>query len=243
MLLATSAGSIPWNLATDQWLALFVVLVVILVCAWIDYAEFRVPNNITIPTILLGWLYGLVRGYLATPEGAAPVTLVLWPVGFEFSLSAPWAEAILGFWYSFKLTFLGIGAPLLLLFYAIGGMGAGDVKMQMGFGAWMATIFGYETGWTIVFFSFCVGALVGGVIALLMVWWYGSLSQNKENLRAIFQDWVSSKSVKEVGAKAAERKKTLRLIPYGVPLCIGFISYLALDYFGIWAQLWNFATR
>jgi prepilin peptidase CpaA len=239
----STATALPWNLATDQWLALFVILVVIIVCAWIDFAQFRVPNNITLPTILLGWVYGFARGFLATPEGAAPEALVLWPFGYELVLSAPWAEAVYGFWCSFKLTFLGIGAPLLLLFYAIGGMGAGDVKMQMGFGAWMATIFGYEVGWVMVFFSFCFAAIVGGIIAIGMIWWYSSLAQNKENFKAILQDWMTSKSVKEIGDKAAERKKTLRLIPYGVPLCIGFISYLALDYYGVWAQLWSWTAR
>ena len=55
----------------------------------------------------------------------------------------------------------GVGLALLLPAYAIGGMGAGDVKLLAGVGAWV---------WgTVTFYAFCVSAVVGGVIALAMV--------------------------------------------------------------------------
>lgn len=240
---ANTVTTIPWNLAWDQWLALFVLCIVLIIQAYIDLTQLRVPNWLTFPTILLGWLYAIVRGYMATAPDIPPVEMTILPFGPDFTASAPWAAALHGLWCSFKLTFMGIGFPLLLLFYAIGGMGAGDVKMQMGFGAWVAPIFGYALGWNIVFYSFCFAALVGGVISLIMIYWQGSLSKNKENVKAIVGDWLKAKSVQEVGEKALARKPTLQLLPYGVPLCIGFLLYMLLDFFGVWTQLWLQTAR
>ena len=45
---------------------------------------------------------------------------------------------------------------------AIGGVGEGDVKMQMGFGSWMGAFFGFEGHCiAITFYAFCAGAIVG----------------------------------------------------------------------------------
>ena len=54
-----------------------------------------------------------------------------------------------------------VGLALLLPAYAIGGMGAGDVKLLAGVGAW---VWGNDT-----LYAFAVSAIVGGVIAVLMV--------------------------------------------------------------------------
>ena len=66
-------------------------------------------------------------------------------------------------WYAglgYSLLGTAVGCLTLLPFYAIGGMGGGDVKMMMGIGAWILA--------TNVFYSFCVGAIVGGVLAVAM---------------------------------------------------------------------------
>ena len=56
-------------------------------------------------------------------------------------------------------TALGLG--LLLPAYAIGGMGAGDVKLLAGVGAWV--------GAAVTLYAFCVSAIFGGIIAVAMV--------------------------------------------------------------------------
>ena len=56
---------------------------------------------------------------------------------------------------------IGAGIGLLIIPYLMGGMGAGDVKLLAGVGAWMH---GKHT-----FFAFCVSAVVGAVIAVGMV--------------------------------------------------------------------------
>jgi prepilin peptidase CpaA len=132
----------------------------------------------------------------------------------------------------------GIGAALagtflgfLLLFpvYAIGGMGAGDVKMQMGFGSWVGAFFGFEHDclW-IVTGAFCLAVIIGGIMAFVMILARGRLRANIDNTREIVGDWLSAGSVGEVADRAAKRKPRLHLLPYGIPLCLGFISYLLI---------------
>ena len=53
---------------------------------------------------------------------------------------------------------------LLFPVFLIGGMGQGDVKMQTGFGAWVAALYGSHEGlWTIVY-AVCAGYIVGGIL-------------------------------------------------------------------------------
>lgn len=113
---------------------------------------------------------------------------------------------------------------LLIIPYAIGGMGAGDVKMYAGFGAWMVPFpwFGYEH----LFYAFAVSVILGSAIAVAMISWRGSVYVNLENTRDIVNDWRTSKSVGEIFDKAKERKPSLQLLPYGIPLTIGSLAYV-----------------
>ncbi len=177
---------------------------VLLLCAMlitaavIDFWKLKVPNWLTFSMILSGWAYGLIAGGLS------------------------------GLWASFVLTFFGLA--LLLPVYAIGGMGAGDVKMQMGFGAWVGAIpkYGLAGGFWVVLWGFCIAAVVGGVIALGMMFWRGDFFRNRKNAGEIIRDWFTAGSLQKVAAKAAERKPRMHLLPYGVPLCIGFVGYLLI---------------
>lgn len=133
--------------------------------------------------------------------------------------SQGWSE--LGF--SIAGTFAA--GALLIIPYAIGGMGAGDVKMYAGFGAWMVPIpwFGIEH----LLGAFAVSVLIGGAIALAMIWWQTSSRTNLANAKSIFTDWVSAGSIGEVFKRAKERKPSLMLLPYGIPLTIGSLLYVA----------------
>ena len=185
---------------TNYW-PLYFIGAAMLVAAVIDGWKLKVPNWLTFPLILSGWLLGLVHdcGLLAgTGQGGIAASLA--GTAFGFALLAP--------------------------LYAIGGMGAGDVKMQMGFGAWVGAFYGLWAGLAVVFYAFCVAAVVGGVLALVLIVVRGQYKTNLANAREIVGDWLGSKSVGEVAEKAAKRKRRLALLPYGIPLCIGFISYL-----------------
>src|SRR6187397_1603112 len=89
-----------------------------IVAAVIDGWKLKVPNWLTFPLVLSGWVLGLLHSFD-----------VLVPATGEGGIGASLAGTMLGF-------------VLLAPVYAIGGMGAGDVKMQMGFGSWVGAFYG-----------------------------------------------------------------------------------------------------
>src|SRR5256885_15709303 len=115
----------------DNW-PIWFVTVTLVVAAVIDGLKLKVPNWITFPMIISGWIYSAA-----------------------FSPYAGWE----GLMYSLVGTVIGLA--LLLPAYAIGGMGAGDVKLLAGVGAW---IYGTHT-----MYAFAVSAIVGAVLAVSMV--------------------------------------------------------------------------
>lgn len=176
-----------------------VVCVGMLSAAIIDWWKFKVPNKLTFPLIISGWVLGLANNFgLEAGDGGI-------------------GAALLG-------TALGCG--LLLPIYAIGGMGAGDVKMTMGFGSWIGAFYGVPQGLWIITYAFCAGAIVGGVIATGMIIVRGRFQHNVLHVREILGDLVAAKSLSEPATKANARRPRWHRLPYGVPLCIGFISCL-----------------
>ena len=183
-----------------NWPLLFICAAMI-VAAVIDGWKLKVPNSLTFPLVLSGWALGLLHncGLLASTGTG----------GLGASLAAT-----------------ALGCALLLPVYVIGGMGAGDVKMQMGFGAWMGAYFGMWNGLTTVFCAFCVAAIIGGIMALVMIAIRGQYRRNLANTREIVSDLFTSANVGEVADRAARRKRAMHLLPYGIPLCLGFVGYL-----------------
>ena len=168
--------------------------------AVIDWWKFKVPNKLTFPLIFTGWSLGLLNNF-GLEAGAGGI-----------------GAAIGG-------TFLAMA--LLIPVYAIGGMGAGDVKMTMGFGSWIGAFYGFGEGQWIIIYSFCAGCLVGGLIALVMILFRGQYQQNMQMFRAILGDLGAlPKGVGAVADQANARRSRWHRLPYGVPLCIGFIGYL-----------------
>jgi len=53
----------------------------------------------------------------------------------------------------------------------------------------------------------------------------GQLKQNMTNTREILHDLLGA-GVKGAAGNAAKRKSRMHLLPYGIPLCLGFVSYL-----------------
>jgi prepilin peptidase CpaA len=184
----------------DNWPLLLLCAAMVL-AAVIDGWKLKVPNWLTFPLILSGWALGLAHdvGLLAgTGEG-----------GIGAALAGT-----------------GVGFALLLPVYAVGGMGAGDVKMQMGFGSWVGAFFGLWPGLGVIWWAFVVAVLIGGLIAVAMIAVRGQYRRNLANTREIVGDWFGSKAIGEVADKAARRKPRLHLLPYGIPLCLGFVGYL-----------------
>jgi len=102
--------------------------------------------------------------------------------------------------------------------------------MTMGFGSWAGAFFGLEGGlclWVILF-AFCTGAICGGVIALGMMAVRRQFHDNLQHTRAIMMDLITTGSISLIAEKAQQRRPRWHRLPYGVPLCIGFVGYLWL---------------
>ncbi len=184
----------------ENW-PLVVVCVAMIVAAAIDGWKLKVPNWLTFPLILSGWLLGLLHNFdLLEGTGVGGI-----------------GSALAGTTMGFVLLF-----PVL----AIGGMGEGDVKMQMGFGSWIGAFYGLDGGealW-IIWWAFAIAVLIGGVLGAIMIVWRGDFKQNLANVREILGD--VAKGAEHANAKARARKPRMHLLPYGIPLCLGFIGYL-----------------
>src|SRR5690606_16569644 len=105
----------------------------------------------------------------------------------------------------------------LLPLYAVGGMGAGDVKLMAGIGAWL--------GATVTWNAFVATVIVGAVMAVIMVLWRGAWQKHYGQFLMIFNEWMTIKDPRKLSEIAAERKPRMFLLPYGIPICIGSIAY------------------
>jgi prepilin peptidase CpaA len=181
---------------------LTLVCVAMIVAAVIDGWKLKVPNWLTFPLVISGWLLGLCHnfGWLdGTGVGGIGSALAGTAVGF------------------------------LLLFpvLAIGAMGEGDVKMQMGFGSWIGAFYGLEGGaalW-IIWWAFAIAVIIGGVLGAILIVWRGDFQKNMANVREILSD-LQTKTREEAAEAARKRKARMHLLPYGIPLCLGFVAYL-----------------
>lgn len=133
-----------------------------------------------------------------------------------------WAYSGLVFgWTGLGASLLGtvVGLALLLPAYAVGGMGAGDVKLLAGVGAWV--------GASVTAYSFCVSAIAGAVIAVLMVVVRREWARHRNLFWTILGEFVAIRDPNQLATIAADRKSSMLLLPYGIPIAIGTILYFA----------------
>jgi prepilin peptidase CpaA len=177
-----------WQTAAAHW-HVWLVAVVLVVAAAIDGWKLKVPNWITFPLVISGWVYsGIAYG---------------------------WA----GLGWSLLGTLVGLAC--LLPLYAIGGMGAGDVKLLAGVGAWL---------WTAhTLHAFVWSAMVGGAMALVMVLYRRAWQKHRDQFWMILLELVTIRNPEKLAAIAAERKSSMMLLPYGIPIAVGSILYFAMN--------------
>ncbi len=118
-----------------------------------------------------------------------------------------------------------VGFATLIVPWLMHGMGAGDVKLMMAIGVWL--------GPWLTFMSFCAGAVVGGVIAVVMILSTGRLWHAYGNLCTIAVKVSSRSTVFSEFGSAKSFGSSSQLLPYGVPLTIGtLIVYFAQSFLG-----------
>jgi len=77
------------------------------------------------------------------------------------------------------------------------------------------------------------GAMVGGAFMVTHRRTSGAQVEDQaielkamNRTREILGDLFTSQGVGDIADKAAKRKPRMHLLPYGIPLCLGFVSYL-----------------
>jgi prepilin peptidase CpaA len=169
----------------------WLVTIVLIVAAVIDGFELKVPNWVTFPFIISGWIFSVAM------------------FGWE------------GLGWSLVGTVVGLA--LLMPAYAIGGMGAGDVKLLAGVGAW---VYGLHT-----LYAFAATAVVGAVLAVLMVLCQKAWKKHSTQFWVILNEILVIRNPEQLSAIAAQRKPSMLLLPYGIPIAIGTIGYF------VWAGM------
>ncbi len=171
----------------------WLVSIVLVVAAVIDGIQLKVPNWITFPMIISGWIYSAIA-YALTGDA--------WWAGLGWSLAGT-----------------AVGLVLLLPAYAVGGMGAGDVKLLAGVGAWTYCV--------TTFYAFCVSVLIGALLAVLMIVARGGIRKHSMQFMMILNEFSVIRNPETLSAIAADRKSQMLLLPYGIPIAIGTIFYFA----------------
>ncbi len=122
-------------------------------------------------------------------------------------------------WEGFGLALWGmtVGLLTLLPLWAVGGMGAGDVKLMAGIGAWLGAV----VTWNV----FMVTCVVGAVMAIAMVLYQRAWQKHYGNFLIILTEWLTIRNVEKLAEIAAERKPRMLLLPYGIPICVAAIGY------------------
>jgi prepilin peptidase CpaA len=174
-----------YSLAIAEHWTIWLVSIVLIVAAVIDGFELKVPNWITFPFIVSGWIYSVAA------------------FGWE------------GLGWSILGTVVGLA--LLMPAYAIGGMGAGDVKLLAGVGAW---VYGIHTA-----YAFAWSAVIGAVLAVLMVLCRNAWKKHSAQFWLILNEILVIRDPQQLAEIAAERKPSMLLLPYGIPIALGTIGY------------------
>jgi len=180
-----------YEVIAANWQIWFVTITLI-VAAVIDGFELKVPNWLTYPMIISGWVFSAL-----------------------FADAMPWYQGL-------GWSLLGSAVGLLLLLipaYVVGGMGAGDVKLLAGVGAWIHTT---HTIW-----AFAYTAIIGGVLAVLMVLLSGQWQKHYDQFWFILNEIKTVKDPEKLAQIAAGRKSSMMLLPYGIPIALGTIAYFA----------------
>ena len=163
------------------------------------------------------WLVSIVLIVAAVIDGYE-LKVPNW-ITFPFILTG-WAYSTYAFgWEGLGWTLLGtaVGLGLLLPAYAIGGMGAGDVKLMAGIGAWMFCLH--------TVYAFAATAVVGAVLAVAMVLCRRAWKRHSAQFMVILNEIMVIRNPEQLSAIAAERKPSMLLLPYGIPIAIGTIGY------------------
>ena len=118
-----------------------------------------------------------------------------------------------GGWPGLQASLLGagFGFGILLALHALGGVGAGDVKLLAALGAWLGLI------WTV--HVFIASALAAGVYAVVLV-----LVQR--GVLGVVIEFLLASGPADLAAEVQRPDRRRRLVPFAAMTCVGFFVVL-----------------
>ena len=139
-----------------------------------------------------------------------PNSLVITGLGLGIGLNA-WGQGWHGCIMSLAGALLGLG--LFLPFFALGGMGAGDVKLLAALGSLLGPGDLVKTA--------LAGAVAGGLMALAAAAWNGRLLATFRGIGNLFSYWAAG-GLRPSPELTLASPSALR-IPYAVPVAAGAV--------------------
>jgi prepilin peptidase CpaA len=115
---------------------------------------------------------------------------------------------------------LALGFGLLICFYLMGGMGAGDVKALAALGAWLGP-------WPTFMLALYM-AVVGGLLAIGVLCWKGLLWAKIRHGWAILANWVLFRPYRLEEKATPPPARKIEGIPYAVALALGMLILVVI---------------
>jgi len=162
--------------------------------AVIDYRSYRIPNWLTFG----GMAFALVYSLFVPFHREAGITWALWGL-------------LLGF-------------LVMLPLYALGVMGAGDVKLMAMVGAFL--------GLTDTVYALLFAMAAGGVAALVISLYRKSLLRMVRNVKNVVQATVYSALGGMRPQAYLSTADSVGKLPYGVSICVGTVGYVVAKQLG-----------
>jgi prepilin peptidase CpaA len=120
------------------------------------------------------------------------------------------------------------GFAPLFLFYLMGGMGGGDVKLMAAVGAWL--------GVPLILYVFVVSALAAGVYGAILIVATGRLREAWVNLQILWHRLAAvgrhlgAEDQIEAEVKRPDRRR--RIIPFAAMIAVGIIAVIVWSLLG-----------
>jgi prepilin peptidase CpaA len=146
-----------------------------------------------------------------------PNTLILCGTGLAFLLNTLHAGAsTIGFLGALQGFAVGLG--LMLPFYLLRAMGAGDVKLMAMAGAFL--------GLPQTIYAALATVLAGGLLAVGYLLWQGTLRRASLNVVRVLQSFVFAAAGGVKPSLALSPQTSVGSLPYGVAIATGTTGYL-----------------
>ena len=115
---------------------------------------------------------------------------------------------------------LALGFGLLICFYLMGGMGAGDVKALAALGAWLGP-------WPTFMLALYM-AIIGGLLAIGVLCWKRLLWAKIRHGWAVLANWVLFRPYRQEEKTTPPPARKIEGIPYAVALALGMLVLVVI---------------